>query len=90
MFAVVMMGRFFGALSTGLAICLLVAPLLAWIVELPRLRKLPTGWRGAVRLACVVVPLVVFVFIAQRKFAEASAAHSRPFDQSAPLETMEK
>ena len=49
-FAVVVVGRFFGTLSTSLAACLLLAPLLAWIVELPRLCKLarlaqaPGGW----------------------------------------------
>ena len=39
-FSVVLLGRFFGTLSTGLAACLLLAPLLAWTVELPRLRTL--------------------------------------------------
>ncbi len=37
-FSVVLMGYFFGALSLPLAACLLLAPLWAWIVELPRLR----------------------------------------------------
>ena len=38
-FAVVLMGRFFGSLSNGLAACLLFAPLLAWTVELPWARS---------------------------------------------------
>jgi hypothetical protein len=77
-FAVVLMGRFFGSLSTTLAACLLLAPLLAWIFELPRLRKLAPGWRSAGRLACVAVPLMVVVIVAQWKFMAASTARSRP------------
>ena len=60
-FSVVLMGRFFGTLSTSLAACLLLAPLLAWIVELPRLRRLAPRWRNAWRLACVAAPLVIVV-----------------------------
>ncbi|MEX0979289.1 MAG: hypothetical protein WDZ48_10575, partial [Pirellulales bacterium] len=45
-FAVVLVGRFFGALSTSLAACLLLAPLLAWTVELPRLRERALGGLG--------------------------------------------
>jgi len=81
-FAVVLVGRFFGNLSTGLAACLLLAPLLAWTVELPRLRTLAPGWRGTGRLACVAVPLIVVAIVAQRKFAAASTAHSRPPEPS--------
>lgn len=81
-FAVVLMGRFFGTLSNGLAACLLLAPLLAWTVELPRLRVLPPGRRDTWRLACVAIPLIVVVAIAQRKFTAASTAHSRPPEPS--------
>ncbi len=49
-FAVVLVGRFFGSLSTSFAAWLLLAPLLAWTVELPPLRTLAPGWRGAGRL----------------------------------------
>lgn len=89
-FAVVIMGRFFGTLSNGLAACLLLAPLLAWTVELPRLRKLAPGWRGAGRLACVAVPLLVAVSLAQRKFTTASTARSRPSEPSASRDLIEK
>jgi hypothetical protein len=77
-FAVVLMGRFFGALSSSLAAGLLLAPLLAWICELPRLRKLSSGWRSAGRLASVAIALAVVVIIAERKFAAASTANSSP------------
>ncbi len=89
-FAVVLAGRFFGALSTSLAACLLLAPLLALIVELPRLRMLARGWRGTWRLACVAVPLIVVVIVAQQKFAAASTARSRPFQPGAIPDLREK
>jgi len=77
-FAVMLMGRFFGALPTGLAAALLLAPLLAWGSELPRLRTLTPRWQTAVRLACVALPLLVTVALAQQRFAAASAAKSAP------------
>jgi hypothetical protein len=89
-FAVVLVGRFFGALSTGLATCLVFAPLLAWIVELPRLHALAAGWRRAARLTFVGVPLIVVVIVAQQRFKAASAARSRPPEPSATGERSEK
>ena len=89
-FAVVLMGRFFGSLSNGLAACLLLAPLLAWTVELPWTRALAPRSRGMWRLACVAVPLIVVVIIAQRKFTAASKAGSRTFEPSAISELIEK
>jgi hypothetical protein len=77
-FSLVLVGRFFGALSTGLAVCLLLAPLLAWAIELPRLRKWAPSWRAAARLTCVAIPLLVVVIIAERKFTAAFAARSKP------------
>jgi hypothetical protein len=78
-FAVVLVGRYFGALSTSFAVCLALAPLLAWTVELPALRKFTPGYRCAARLACIAIPLLAVVIVAQRKFTTASAARSRPF-----------
>jgi len=83
-FAVVFVGLFFGTLATGLAACLLLAPLLAWIGELPRLRDATPPWRSAARLACVAIPLIVVVIVAQRNFSAASRAHARP---SVPFES---
>ena len=77
-FAVVLLGHFFGTLSAGLAGCLLLAPLLAWIAELPALRTLTPLARGALRLACVVVPLVIVLVVAQRRFAAAAGPRLGP------------
>lgn len=81
-FAVVLMGRFFGSLSTGLATCLLLAPLAAWTLELPRTRRLAPAWRSGGRIVCVAVPLIVVVIVAQRRFTAASATGSRPTEPS--------
>ncbi len=89
-FVVVLAGRFFGNLSSGLAACLLLAPLLAWTVEVPRLLRLAPGSRGAGRLACVGIPLIVVVIVAQRKFNVASAARWRPSEPSAIRDLIKK
>jgi hypothetical protein len=75
-FAVVLAGRFFGSLPTGLALGLVLAPLLAWTAELPGPRRLAPGWRNLIRFACVAVPLVTIVLIARQNFLTASTARS--------------
>jgi hypothetical protein len=72
LFTVLMIGRFFGDLPTDLALCLLLAPLLAWVPEGPGLRRLRPSLRGALRLALVVVPLILVVAKALARFNEAS------------------
>lgn len=74
--SVILLGIFFGSLSFGLAAGLYFAPLAAWTVELPRLRLLSSHWRMLARVACVAVPLIAVVTIAQVRFATASAARS--------------
>jgi hypothetical protein len=89
-FALLLLGRFFGNLPTRLAACLLLAPLLAWIVELPRLRRLTPRWQDAGRLSCVAVPLIIVVILAQRTFTAASMAHSGSSETSAIRDQLEK
>jgi hypothetical protein len=79
-FSVLLVGRFLGNLPTGEAVCLLLAPLLAWTVELPRLRRLTPAWRTAGLLACVALPLIIVVLLAQQRFKETYVAGSRPSD----------
>ncbi len=55
--ALLVIGRFFGELRTDHAVLLLAAPLLAWLPELPRLRRLPPWGRGFLRV--LLVSLVV-------------------------------
>ncbi len=78
LFTVLVIGRFFGALPTDLALCLLLAPLLAWIPEGPGLRRLRPSLRGAMRLVLVAMPLILIVAKALARFNEASAARFGP------------
>jgi hypothetical protein len=78
LFTVLLIGRFFGALPTDLALCLLFAPLLAWVSEAPGLRLLRPSLRGAARLVLVALPLVPVVAKALARFNEASAARFGP------------
>ncbi|MGI8979425.1 MAG: hypothetical protein ACR2FY_09380 [Pirellulaceae bacterium] len=71
-FTITFIGRFYGSLPTSLAICLLLAPLLAWTAELPRIRKLPSVARAAIRIAAVVAALIAIVTFAQIRFNAAS------------------
>ncbi|HVS34844.1 MAG TPA: hypothetical protein VMS17_04625 [Gemmataceae bacterium] len=75
LFSVLVIGRYFGSLRPDLGLCLLLAPLLAWVGEAPGVRKLWPIPRAAVRLALVAVPLVLIVAYAMIRFAADSAAH---------------
>lgn len=77
-FAVVLMGRFFGALPNGLAAGLLLAPLAAWISELPWLRTFMPRWQSVLRLACVAAALLLIVVLAIQNFRSAASAKRGP------------
>jgi hypothetical protein len=68
LFGVLFIGRFFGRLSTGCSLALLLAPLLCWVTELPPLRKGNRWLVGLLRLALVAIPLLVILAIAKRAF----------------------
>lgn len=82
LFAVLVIGRFFGSLPTGPALCLWLAPVLVWLPEAPGIRKLRPGPRAAARLLVVAVPLALVVANAKTRFAEASAAPSSRYEPS--------
>jgi hypothetical protein len=73
LFGVLFLGRFFGELSTGRAVAILLAPLLCWTTELPVFRNRKPWVIAAVRLALVALPLAAVLFLAQRDFAKNSA-----------------
>ena len=58
-------GRFFGALTTGVVGVLLLAPLLCWVTELPGLRGRPAWVVGTLRLLLVAIPLAVVLWLAK-------------------------
>jgi hypothetical protein len=71
LFALLVIGRFFGELTTNHAIALFLAPLLCWLPELPPVRRLDLRWRGVVRVLLAAVPLAVVLSLAQQKFTAA-------------------
>jgi len=73
LFGILMMGRFFGDLSTGRAVVLLIAPLLCWVSELPLVRGRKPWVMGAVRLAIVAIPLAVVLGLAKHDFDRDNA-----------------
>lgn len=75
-FTVIFIGRFYGSLPTSPAIGLLFAPLLAWVAEIPALRKLPPTARAAIGGVAVLATLVLIVAWAQIRFN--AALHARP------------
>jgi len=68
LFSLLFVGRFFGRLSTPVAITILVAPLLCWTSEaLPPRYKKP--WLvGTLRLTLVAIPLAVILTLAKIDF----------------------
>jgi hypothetical protein len=78
LFSVLLIGCYFGSLPMASALCLLCAPLLAWVGEAPGVRRLWPILRAAARLGLVAVPLVLVVTMAILQFLEASATHYGP------------
>lgn len=68
LFGLLFIGRFFGELSTGDALVMLLAPLLCWITEIPLLRNRKPWVVGSLRLILVAIPLLVVLFMAKRDF----------------------
>ncbi len=73
LFSILIVGRFFGELSTGRAVVVFLSPLLCWATELRVFRNRKPWHVAAVRLALVALPLAAVLFLAQRDFAKNSA-----------------
>ena len=72
LFALLVVGRFFGELTTAHAALLFLAPLGCWVTEGPYLRTLKSWQRSLLQLFFVSLPLIVVVVEAQRQFAADS------------------
>jgi hypothetical protein len=70
--SLLVIGRFFGELRTDHAILLFTAPLLAWLPELPVLRRLPPWGRGVIRVLLVGMLVLGVLADAGRRFAAGS------------------
>ena len=68
LFGLLFLGRFYGRLSTGSALAMLLAPLLCWVVEMPGLRHRQPWLLGSLRLVLVAIPLLVVLAAAKRDF----------------------
>lgn len=72
LFALLVIGCCFGRLTPGNAALLGVAPLLAWLPELPYVPRMKPLLRGGVRVALAVVPVAVALVLARQKFVADS------------------
>jgi hypothetical protein len=72
LYSLLIIGRFFGELRWAHAILLFVAPWLAWLPELPRLRRWPSWARGLARVLLVGVLVGAVLGDAARRFAAES------------------
>ena len=68
LFGVLFIGRFFGRISNGCALAMLLAPLLCWVTELPFLRHRNPWLLGSIRLIIVSTALAFVLFAAKRDF----------------------
>ncbi|MEQ9410754.1 MAG: hypothetical protein RIK87_23790 [Fuerstiella sp.] len=68
LFGVVFIGHFFGRLSMGSALTLLLAPLLCWVPQLPQIRPRSPLVIGLLRLVLVAIPLIVVLTLAKQTF----------------------
>jgi hypothetical protein len=68
LFGLLFIGHFFGRLSTGTALTILLAPLACWVTEVPLFRHRNPWLLGLLRLVLVAIPLAVVLGLAKRDF----------------------
>jgi hypothetical protein len=73
LFGVLFIGRFFGRISTGDALTLLLAPLLCWVTEIPPLRGRKPWLVASLRIGLVGIPLVLVLAAARAEFSREMA-----------------
>jgi hypothetical protein len=74
LFALLVIGRFFGELTTPHAALLGFAPLLAWLTELPGISRIGPRLRGVLRIVLTAVPVAIAVAQAQWAFVADSTS----------------
>ena len=83
LFALLVVGRFFGELTTLHAVLLFVAPIAYWVADMPKIRTFKSWRRALVQLIVVCLPLAFVVVQAQQKFAADSKRTNAAGDASA-------
>jgi hypothetical protein len=76
LFALLVMGHFFGELTWVNAALLFFAPLLCAIPQLPSFRKTKPSLRNSIGVVLTSIPVAVALVLAQHKLAEDSAPTS--------------
>jgi hypothetical protein len=78
LFALLVVGRFFGKLTTTNAVLLFAAPLLAWLPELPFLGRIGPRRRAFAGWSLTGLPVALALVLAWQKFQADSARPSTP------------
>ena len=68
LFGLLFIGRFFGELSDGCSLAILLSPLPCWVTEIPQLRNRNPWIIGTVRLIVVAIPLLIVLAEAKLDF----------------------
>jgi hypothetical protein len=83
LFALLVVGRFFGELTTPHAVLLFAAPLACWAAELPVAPTFKSWQRIVLQLVVLCLPLAFVVIQAQQKFTADSQRTNAAGDASA-------
>jgi hypothetical protein len=81
LFALLVVGRFFGNLSTAHAAVLLLSPLLCWLPELPYVARLNQRTRAPLRFGLAAVPVTIVLILAQHQFVANSTINSSGLEE---------
>jgi hypothetical protein len=84
LFGVLISGSFFVKLTLAQAACLLAAPLLCWLAELPYLRRLRPWPRGLAQVVLVAIPVALVGGQAWQRFQEDSRTSPASTDSKPP------
>jgi hypothetical protein len=72
LFSLLVVSKLFAGLTTLNGILLFAAPLLAWLPELPWVRRMGPPARGGLRVLLTAIPVIVVLWLAEQKFAADS------------------
>jgi hypothetical protein len=88
LFGMVIIGRFFGQLTTVNAVLLFTAPLLCGTLEMPVFRRLGPRLHGIAKIGLTAVPAGIALFLAYQQFQQNSSPTSTT-DSNLPQPTIE-
>jgi hypothetical protein len=82
LFGLLVAGLFFSDLTVTNAALVFASPLLCWVPELlPVARRLKPGYRGTIRVALCMAPIVIALALAVQEFKKASSETSASSDE---------